>query len=289
MNETLYGDVLFLVNFSMDYLTLFLTAKLLHRKVRPLRFTVSAVIGGIYGVAACFMGGQLIFKLIIDIAVSLLMCYISYEKNLLPCCALFYMSGCLLGGAMTAVYSLLNRFGSSKTVFVNGSYKSVQGDIPLGYMAVIAVIAGGIALLLGKFSEKKRAVSEVGFSVVCDGNAVQFHGICDSGNLLTDSLSGMPVIVMTPSAAVSAVPPYLKEIFSDGRIESLTSFPPDVASKVRLIPINTAGGDGILLGYRPERVIIEGVEKDAVIARGSGSLNTENYGGSDALIPASLL
>ena len=67
MKQTLYGDVLFLVNFSMDFLTLYITALILHRSVKKRRFVLSAAIGGVYGVAACFMGGALIFRIGSDV------------------------------------------------------------------------------------------------------------------------------------------------------------------------------------------------------------------------------
>ena len=49
MKQTLYGDVLFLVNFSMDFLTLYITALILHRSVKKRRF----VLYRFRGKAAC--------------------------------------------------------------------------------------------------------------------------------------------------------------------------------------------------------------------------------------------
>ena len=131
MKQTLYGDVLFLVNFSMDFLTLYITALILHRSVKKRRFVLSAAIGGVYGVAACFMGGALIFRIAVNIAVSVLMCCIVFGEKPLAPCALFYGTGCLLGGVMTAVFGMIDSIPGTRTVFVDGAYRTVSGDIPV--------------------------------------------------------------------------------------------------------------------------------------------------------------
>lgn len=92
----------------MDFLTLYITALILHRSVKKRRFVLSAAIGGVYGVAACFMGGALIFRIAVNIAVSVLMCCIVFGEKPLAPCALFYGTGCLLGGVMTAVFGMID-------------------------------------------------------------------------------------------------------------------------------------------------------------------------------------
>lgn len=284
IEETLYGDVLFLVNFSMDYLTIFVTAKLLHRKIRPLRLALAAVLGGIYGVASCFMGGVLIMKIVIDVAVSLLMCYISFGEKLLSCCAVFYTIGCLLGGAMTALYGMVNEISASRTVFVNGSYRTLSGDIPLGWMAVVAAIAGAAAVLGGRISERRKTVVTV---IITVGEITsKVSGICDSGNLLTDTVSGSPVIVLTKDAMCRAVNGEIRQFFEDGCITDLAMLSPEAASKIRLIPALTVNGEGMLMGIRPDSVIVGGAEKDAVIASGD---KYGKFGGHDALVPSVLI
>ena len=54
MTEEIYGDVLFLINFSMDFLSLFITGKIMHLKMNKWRLLASATVGGVYGVASLF-------------------------------------------------------------------------------------------------------------------------------------------------------------------------------------------------------------------------------------------
>ena len=52
MEQTVYIDLFFLINFSMDFLGLFLAAKLLERSKRLLRLALAAIFGGIYACVA---------------------------------------------------------------------------------------------------------------------------------------------------------------------------------------------------------------------------------------------
>ena len=82
--QTLYADILFLINFSMDFLTLYVTAAILRRKTSVARLSVASAIGGLYGVASVFMQGILILNIFINLAVSYLMCVIVFSKRTLP-------------------------------------------------------------------------------------------------------------------------------------------------------------------------------------------------------------
>ena len=56
MEQVVYGDVLFIINFSMDFLSLYVTAKFIHLRLRLVPAIAAAAIGAVYGVAACNFG-----------------------------------------------------------------------------------------------------------------------------------------------------------------------------------------------------------------------------------------
>ena len=90
---TVYGDVLFLINFSMDFLLLFSTSKIMHLRPSAKRLVISSVLGGAYGVAALFIGSAAL-TLVCNTAAALFMCFLSFPHagrlTLLKCTALFY-------------------------------------------------------------------------------------------------------------------------------------------------------------------------------------------------------
>ncbi len=266
MNQILYGDVLFFVNFTMDFLTLYVTAQILHRKVRPLRMAVASAIGAIYGVAACFMGGWLLFQIAVNVAVSLLMCYVAFAERILPCCALFYGSGCLLGGVMTAVYGFVNRLSISESIASDGSYRTLSGEIPLGWMAVVAGITGAAAIAGGRYGKRKRTAKDCLLTVTQGHAKITLHGILDSGNLLTDPISSYPVIVVTEAALLPLLPDKLHHALTAEDPTAITRLPPSLARKVRLIPSHSVAGSALLPAFLPDALLVNGVEKDALLA-----------------------
>ncbi len=282
MKQILYGDVLFFVNFTMDFLTLYVTAQILHRRVRPLRMAFAAGIGAVYGVASCFMSGWLLFQIAVNVAVSLLMCYVAFGERILPCCALFYGSGCLLGGVMTAVYGFVNRLTVSESIASDGSYRALSGEIPLGWMAVVAGITGAAAIAGGRYGKRKRTARDCAVEITEEGSTHTLSGILDSGNLLTDPLSGRPVIVVTKEALLPILPDGLRTAFEADDLGALTDLPPDLARRVRLIPSRSVGGSAMLPAFLPQALRIDGVERDALLAVSPAPL------AADALVPGAL-
>lgn len=282
MKQILYGDVLFFVNFTMDFLTLYVTALILHRRVRPLRMAFASAIGAVYGVAACFMGGWLLFQIAINLAVSFLMCYVAFETKLLSCCALFYGSGCLLGGVMTACYSAIGRVSHTQTIFVDGSYRTLSGEIPLGWMAVVAGITGAAAIAGGRCSARRRTAGDCVLTVEEGGAVHTLHGILDSGNFLVDPLGGRPVIVVNRAVLLPLLPEGLRAVFAAGEVAAFGSLSPELARRVRLIPSRSVGGEAMLLAFSPESLAVNGVERGALLAISPAPLS------QDAIVPAVL-
>ena len=286
MEQIVYGDVLFLINFSMDFLTLFITAKLQGRRLRPLRLTLAAALGALYGVAACFMAPPLWVSVAINVAVSFLMCYIAFDDRLLSSCALFYGCGCLLGGAMTALYHRLGSVEGTETLWADGGYQTAGSDIPLGWMAVVAILIGGASILVGRMTKSKGRAFEVSLTVTVEETTLSLTGLCDSGNLLCDPLTKQPVILLCDKAARSLFPPPLFEAMSKDELPEADTLPPPLRSRLRLIPCHALGFEGLLLAYRPDLLTIDGTEQTALI---SFRRDTASFDGRDALVPSSLI
>lgn len=285
MRQTLYGDVLFLVNFTMDFLTLYITAELLHRDVKKLRLVFSAAAGAVYGVASCFMGGPLILRIAVNIAVSLLMCYIVFGKRTLVPCALFYGTGCLLGGAMTAIFGVIDSLPGTRTVFVDGAYRTVSGDIPIGWSAVVAAIIAVSAIASGRAAKRRRQASEYRVTVTFEGRSAELTGICDSGNLLTEPITGRPVIIITGEAMKGLLPAALCSCFLSGDPLALPDVPAEYIRAIKLIPIESVGGKKLLAGLLPDSVTVSEEQKNALVAV---CPEISGFMGCDALIPAVL-
>lgn len=251
---TVYADVLFLVNFSMDLLTLYLAARITGRQPGRARMIAAAIAGGIFGTILTALEIEGIAGAVANLAVMAGMSAAAFGKsggwirNSLVVCG----TGTLLGGIMTAILSL----GEP----VTGDYGSIYPSVFLGCTAA----AWFFTRLFSASSARKTA--EIRFTV--HGKNVSFIALCDSGSFLTEPISGIPVI--TVAAKTAGISP-----------EELLI--PENGYRVRMIPVRTLTGNGMLCGFIPEEVTVDGRRVNAVIAPDEGK-----RGGYDGIVPAGL-
>ena len=250
---TVYADILFLVNASMDLLTLIFAARITHRKVKRRRILLGAGMGGLLGTALPLIGADGLTGTLLNLASMAVMTAITFGvgRRILRALLIVCGSGTLLGGIMTALLSL----GEPVMMDYGSSYPSVF----LG----CAAAAWGFTRLFSSASVKKAA--EVSFAAA--GETRQFTALCDSGSFLTEPMSGTPVITVS------------REILG-----TLTDKLTDGELRIRVIAVKTLTGEGILWGFVPDRVTVDGAEVRAVIAMDEGKPD-----GFDGIMPAGLI
>ncbi|MBQ7315521.1 MAG: sigma-E processing peptidase SpoIIGA [Clostridia bacterium] len=248
-----YVDVLFLINLGMDALCLTLTARILHRKIPMLRLWLAAASGGIYGVAALFLDVAPPMTWLADIALCVLMCWISMGKTrLLLTAGVYFLSSAVMGGAMTALYSFFNRMGVA-SLLQNG-----EDEGSVWVLGLLAGLGWLLTLIWGRVfrrSEAKRA-TDVDITVCLGSREAVLRGMIDSGNLLTDPIGGSPVIPVRRESVTEMLSLELQNALCETpfRTEALLSLPE--ASRLRLIPTETATGSGLLVAILPDAIYI---------------------------------
>ena len=287
MEQIVYGDMLFFINFSMDFLTLFIVGKILRRKMKTLSLLLAASIGALYGVAAVFLQGNTVPALLINISVSVLMCYIVFGRRFVSCTALFYAAGLFLGGAVTAIFGLVNRLRGQTWITVNGSAEALASDIPFGWMAVICLILTVIAIAGGQKWRRRSLSPEVGVEVLFNGRKAVFTALTDSGNLLREPIGGLPVIICVKSIVAGLAGEDYGAVFGDGGVGALSSLDLEHMRKLRIIPAGTAAGEGIAIGLIPDEIKVGGISRSACIAMISQD-DERRFGGCEGIIPAEL-
>ncbi len=259
--KVVYGDILFIINFSMDFLILFGVGRVLHLKTRLFFLSAAAVLGGIYSVAALLIPSGAL-RTLSAFAVSFLLCFIAYGKQrlgrYLKSVLMFYGGSVLLGGAVSACYTLIDSLAPDITP------GSDMTDIPLWIFAVICIVSVVFSLITGRLWGKQKEKTTVSVEVIHKGKRCTLTLLCDSGNTLTEPISGLPVIVTEKR--------YLP---AEGYGET----------NLRIIPTKTASGTSVLYGFVPECVIINERNADCVVALAeSGTFND-----CDGVIPYSLI
>lgn len=255
MQQVVYGDLFFLINFSMDFLCLFLVAKLLSRPMSTLRFSIASAVGGVYSVISLFLP-QNLFATILDLLCCMAICLIalaSREESLRSFVTVnvaYFLASVLLGGMMTAIFSILNRLSPPLSDLKESS------DIPLWILLPVGFFSALAALFGGRFLHKKAQNKTFRLEVRLGGRKVSCLAFCDSGNLLSDPLDGKRVILLDKSLAPLLLPADQKEFFFSSQAE-ISSFPPVLAHRLRVIPLKTVGCESFLYALKPDQILVK--------------------------------
>lgn len=279
----IYADSLWMVNFSMDFLALYICGRFLKIPMKPLRLALAAAVGGVYGVASALLEfgmdaacGGVISALGAVICVAVMTALGFGAKGIAAIrTALTYTAVNVgLGGVMTSLYSIAGRAAGLLGI---GGYDTSPSASPV-FFAIAALISGAVSLAYGKFRNKSLEKREVAAELTLLGRSVPLKLLCDSGNLLKDPFLGGPVIVVSEMGIREILP----EEWGSGNPE-----PPAIHSlKARLIPVSGVTGKGMLICFRPDRISVEGKTVEASVAIDSTG---GNYGGCDGIIPQILI
>lgn len=276
MTEYIYGDVLFIIDFSMDFVCLYIAGKLMHARLKVWRVTAGAALGAVYGVTSLLYSLPTALEISVEVAAAFAVCaagvWDGRARRLFFGTALFYGASLLLGGAMTLIYYKLGKYRSYFET--GGSISTAMGEVPLWVFVLCAVISAaltkGLSLILKRKNEDKTC--EISFTL--DGKTYETSGLVDSGNTAADPISGTPVVFL--SAEFKNMLPSGCDIGANMR-------------GIRAVPISTVDGGDVVFARKPEKFYVKTrgnfEARDALLALGKG----DGFDGCGALVPHGLL
>lgn len=234
---TVYADVMFAVNFLMDLLLLNITADIC-RKTNKIRVIIGAFIGAAYSVLIFFADISFAVSIILNISVSAFMLLAAFgyggRKVFLKTAGVFGGASIFLGGICFTLFMKGKAFTVNGTVYFDESVRRLILGCAAAYYAV---------KLLRRIIEKTVITSGgyVKVKISLGKNSAEFTAFNDTGNLLTEPLSGLPVCI-TGQKILSRL--------TEGEAPQLYIIPYKTVEK----PV------GALIGVKPEKVYI--TEKD---------------------------
>ncbi len=286
--QTVYGDILFFVNFCMDLQCLFLTARLLHRPFFLWRGVLASVLGALYACAALFLSVSGGFAFAADCGVCLLMCVLTfYTKGMRPRgvlipFALYFGVSAAVGGVMSATAALLSHM---KMPLAHG-----ESELSSLTFFLLAGLGGVATLAWGRLCRRRAKGKRAALTLTVFGKTDTLRCMVDTANLLRDPTGGLPVALIDSRAAAALLPPPLLKVSGEGGYSALTELPTDQVRRVRLIPTQTATGQGMLLAVAPDAALLDAgrgnLPVELLIAPVPLSVDRDDYA---VLLPAELI
>lgn len=254
--NVIYVDSLFLFNAAVDYLLLLSAGKLCALPLRRGRMALGAALGGAFAVGAALLPGVFglwTVKLLAGAAAVALA--FGAQRRTLKAIVAFFAVAAAFGGAVQAAATL----GGERT----------GGNVPVSMRVLVlsfALCYVPVSLVfrhVGRRSERRLHRAEL----TMNGRETEFTALEDSGNELTDPMTGCSVLVAEASALAPVfdapellcgdAPTALERLAAAGRY-----------GQFRLLPCACVAAERtLLLCFRPQKLVVDGVpRRDIVVA-----------------------
>ena len=243
----IWGEVLFFIDFSMDFCALYFTFKLLGWKTDIKKLILASVICAVLGLICItqITGTASILILFIGWMISTILAIPSEKRrirNIIGAVILFVILEALTGGIMTAIFYKLNQWNHSLGIHLDSGESKLR----------IFFIAAGIIFFM--LTASMRILSNAKFlkgvtqngtvSIRWNGYETNTHCMFDSGNLVREPISGKHVMIL-PAGEISALGIEYDRLSSGSLYGS------------RLIPVKTLDKTSVLWGILPDEINIQ--------------------------------
>lgn len=273
--EIIYADSLFCLNLLTDYLLCLVSARACGLYLRRIRYFAAALIGAAYSVCVFLPGLGFLMTAPGKLAGALMMGLVAYgaERRPIRCTLVFLAVSAGFAGAVWGI-SMAAGLPSPAGIFVPVSLRATLLSFALCY-AVSSLF----------FSRRGSMPRRCTVSVQLEhrGKSAAFTALCDTGNALSDPVSGKRVMVVA-SAALTPVFGRDSPLLSAQDAVSIvqkSANEPLLAGKLRLIPYSALGGGGMLPAFEPDRLLADGREKKNILVAVSPRLSGDGF---DAVI-----
>lgn len=260
---TIYLDVVLIENLCMNYIILFATGYILKIKVNHIKLILSAILGGVYSIVAYMQILEIYSNTIFKVILSIAMVYLAYNpktiKQLTKELVFFYLTSFVFGGC---AFALLYFIKPQEIFMQNGVY---VGTYPIKIALLGAIVGFTITVIAFQFVKRKLSKKDMHceLSIYFADKSTQTIALIDTGNLLKDPITSMPVIIVEKEVLRNILPDNIlnnlnkiiggdvpKEIYEDESLKYITKF--------RVIPFSSIGKEnGLLLGFKTNKIIIE--------------------------------
>ena len=257
---TVYADVLVALNILLTYILIVATRVMVKIPTNKWAVLVASVVGGVSSLVIFYENGGVAFSFIYKIITAGIIVSIGFlpksPKIFIKEFLSFFGVSLLFGGGMLALEITLH---PKNILFYNGT---VYFDMSIAYLVAAVLVIYGIFLLTDYLIAKhNKKGGKCQLEIAYNETSVAMTAFIDTGNSLTDGMSGRPVII----AELSAVSPLFSReemlFFKNGNYENI---PESLIKNYRLIPCKTVTGDSLLKGFSPDFVKVKNEKRSFI-------------------------
>lgn len=261
----IYADELFFENAVIDYILLLATAKITGRSALRWRMLISSVLGGIYSVLSILPGCGFLQSVFVKLSAAALMVFVvyGYDGRFLRTYLVFLAVSASFAGAVIAFMMLGGRTpGTSPLISVSLKVLTVS----------FAACYGIFSLFFSRLTKQRVEGGVTKLRISLGKRTAEIAALRDSGNVLTDPVSGDPVIICDLEAVAPILDKRTAEILRQRETDpasALRDLENSMCSvRFRLIPYSALGvRSGMLAAFRPDGIEIDGKsEKNGLVA-----------------------
>lgn len=285
--QYVYFEKVVLVNLSLNWLILWVTARLVRIRPGQLRLGTAALLGALYSFSLLMPGLSWLVTFAGKLAFSLLMVGVAYYPLSLSrswrVFLYFYLTSFALGGAIIGLGFLVGEMAWWIIPTV------ILGAFALGHWAPL--VARQLAEALGILP----------FKLVVAGSEQELVGFLDTGNHVREPLSCFPVVIVEATAILELLPAGLRTklgALDNAELQDIWNFIGGLEEawwpeRWRVVPYSSVGrSKGYLLGFRPDYIEYTGGArpvrvKEVIIALHHRPLSAD--GSYLAILPADLI
>ena len=282
--RTLYIDVYFLINLTVDIIALYFSALFSKVPTTPRRMILSGVFGALSAALITLCAENALLKVLSSVISLFAMGYIATKKVSFRRRArfilMFFVFEALVGGIVSFVWGILDTYVYEYLILQSGGGVNRK----MLFFSLIILLSIGVFKMIVSFFSNIEGEGVCAVEINFLNKSYKTEAFIDSGNLAVDPMDMRPVMLLKKEAALKILPENVVELRDPDVVSR------EIRKRIRLIPISSGGATHVLTGIRVDSVYLirkdnkEEISVTVAIDREGGT-----YDGYYALMPSSAL
>ena len=257
----IYADIIFLINFFVNSVILYITNVLCRKNARLWRIVAGGAITALLYTVLVFtpLAGMLnIFTSFVIFAPGI---WISLRPKSIKDFGITLLAAYVTTFAMGGL-------GMAAMYIFDGGARQIWSTYSFGMQSftlqnlVVAVASSFVVLKFAQQHIFKKHLTKQAFcrfKIHLLDKMAELNALVDTGNSLIDPISQNPVIIAEFDKIKHLLPPPVEALFHNASQDDLAAIADGFAAggfntRIRMIPYSAIGKSGVILGFRPDKV-----------------------------------